>query len=148
MDKDWKERILTLRHRDTRAGDEEFVYLVDQARGRCSPEVIDVLLRTFTNEPDYGVIESVVSVLASAEQQAYYRVLLEHLPRLRHEAPDHAIDLVEGAMRFHLDELVAVANAMDWPTRAGLLGFIAQPELARSFPNAAEVASKIASEEV
>src|SRR3970040_861219 len=95
MDPKWKERILGLKHRYTDESEsKEFVSLVDKMMGKCTIEVVKVLMKTFTSEPDYGIQESVVSVLASAQPEVYVQALLEELPRLSSEAPEWAETLV------------------------------------------------------
>lgn len=143
MDRDWKERVLRLRHHSTEAEAREYVALVDQALGNCTSEVADVLLLTFTSEEDYGVQESVVSALGTAEPEVYHVALLKALPRLLREAPEWAEILVGREVHFAPFLLTSTANHMDREVKEVLVSLITQPDFIEFYPNAVEVASHV-----
>lgn len=66
MDIDWADAVLSASQRRDEAEEDCFLALVDQADGRCTLEVARVLMKTFSDVPDYGTQERVRSVLAGA----------------------------------------------------------------------------------
>lgn len=143
MEEKWKDRVLRLSHYRTDAEAREYVALIDQTLGRCTPEVSDVLLQTFTSKDDFGVQESVVSVLGTAETDVYHAALLKALPRLVREAPKWADVLVGREVHFSPMSLIAMANCMDKQIREALVGLITQPDFVEFYPNATEVAAHV-----
>ena len=99
MTNEWHTRMLELAHRSTEAEDLEFVRLVEMATWSCDFETCQTLVRTFVTDNDYGVQESVVSVLSSAKTEDYQRALLEELPRMVADAPEWAEVLVEREVK-------------------------------------------------
>jgi len=112
MDTAWKEQVLRLAYSDSEQGNLEYVSLVDQVEGKVTLEIARVLMQTFSDEPDYGVQESVVRVLESANQEVYMQALLEELPRLLREAPQWADTLLILAINFSHNALLKVARQM------------------------------------
>jgi hypothetical protein len=121
MDKLWKENVLRLAYSASEQDEREYVALVYQAEGKVTSEIAQVLLRTFRDEPDYGAQESVVAVLATADQETYIHALLEELPRLLNDAPEWAASLTEYAINFSSEELIKVAQQMDQSVRNTLI---------------------------
>lgn len=103
MTSEWKTRILELRYRTTEAEDLEFVTLVDMAENNCDFDTCKILMKTFVTEEDFGVQESVNSVLSTAKPEDRQRAILEELPRLAIDTPEWADSLVECELRFNLD---------------------------------------------
>ena len=86
--------------------------MVDQAFGHVDYEVAKILMSTFTGEADYGVQESVVSLLESSDRDVYYRALLGALPRLVAEAREWADALVAIELKKDPNALTkAIMNA-------------------------------------
>jgi hypothetical protein len=141
MDNDWGKHILKLRYHPTESEAREYVTLVDQALGNCTSEVADVLFKTFTNEEDFGVQESVVSALGTAEPEVYVEALLKALPMLIYDAPKWADVLVGREVHFAPVLLASVANRMGMDSRKALVSLITQPDFREFYSNSLEVAS-------
>ncbi len=99
----WKVKILQLLHRDTYEQDVEFVGLVNMALDKCDLETCKTLMKTFVTDDDFGVQESVVSVLSSAKIGDYQTALLEELPRMLIDAPEWSEVLVERELKYHFN---------------------------------------------
>lgn len=112
MDTAWQEKVLRLAYSSSQQDALEYVSLVYQVEGKVTLDIARVLMRTFSNKPDYSVQESVVAVLASAAQEVYVQALLEELPRLQREARDWADSLVDYAINFFPEALVKIARRM------------------------------------
>lgn len=113
MDVDWKEKVLRLAYSGSEKEEKEYVSLVDQAYGNVTLDIARVLMKTFSDEPDYGVQESVVRVLESANHEVYIQALLEELPRLLREAPQWAEALLGTSISFFHDALLKVTRQMN-----------------------------------
>jgi hypothetical protein len=144
MRTDWKDRILELKHRTTEAEDEEFLALVDEVMGKCTPEVTKTLMQTFTGEEDYEVQESVISVLASAPPEVYQVALLAELPRLLGEAPEWAETLIGREVHSRPSLLASTARKMDETTKANLVQLLTRSSFAEFFPNSKQVVQEVA----
>ena len=143
MNPDWHKRVLELKHQETDAEAREYVALVYQALWQVTPEVAKTLMATFIDEPDYGVQESVVSVLASAPPAIYQRALLEELPRLLKEAPEWADVLVGREVEHRPLTLVSLAREINPDIQEALLQLLTKPSFADFYPNAKEVAQAL-----
>ena len=136
MDEVWKSRLLQLKYPHTEADAQVFVALVDQAKGHCTPDTVAVLMKTFSSEPDYGVQESVISTLSTADPEAYVRALLEELPRLILEAPDWADVLVSHEVELAPERLVSIAKTVDVQLQECLRAFVGTPTFLQQNENA------------
>jgi hypothetical protein len=143
MDEAWKRRVLELRRRTTEAEDLEYVKLVYQAMDACTLDVVETLLQTFTDDPDYGVQESVVSVLASADPIDYMVGLARYYIRLVAEAPEWAEVLLERAVEQYPLELAQAARQVNSETRSQIVSAISDDQFIKHHPNALEVAAQI-----
>lgn len=144
MDSKWGERISALKRRYTDEVEaKEFVSLVDEAVGKCTPEVVRVLMRTFTADEDYGIQESVVSALASAGPEVYLRALLEELPRLLEEAPKWAEVLIGREVEFNSLLLASTAKEMDVAIKESLIRLLTQDAFAEFYPNAKQILKEV-----
>lgn len=110
MDESWKTRILKASERPSEREEREFLELVDQANGKCTLDVARVLMKTFSDKPDYGTQERVNSVLASGKREDAIVALLEELPRLVKDSPEWAITLVMTEATHAPELLAAVAS--------------------------------------
>lgn len=97
----WEARVLQLVYRNTYEQDLEFVSLINEALDKCDLETCKILMKTFVTDDDFGVQESVVSVLSSAKIEDYQRALLEELPRMSIDAPEWSDALIERELKFH-----------------------------------------------
>ena len=148
---EWRERILAFNPGDpanTKEDAVEFVSLVYQMEGRCSSEVIDVLLQTLTDKSDYGTLEAVAAVLASADISLYVRQLVKNLDLLEADAPEWAVILFTDIIHFHSDELVEAAKSMDEKLRQRLVQYLIQEqnEFDDYSPNAFQLVQRIVGE--
>ena len=146
---EWRRRVLSYDPRNldnTPKDDIAFVDLIYQMEGNCNSDVIDVLLQTFSDKPDYGIQESVAAVLASAEPSLYIRRLLEHLDELERRAPEWTVILMSGVVQFHSKELVKEAENADKLHQRELIDYLLrnQDDFADYSPNAVELAEHIA----
>lgn len=135
MDNDWKKRILELRYWENEQEAVEYVELVDKAKYKCDLDTCRNLMKTFVTDEDHEVQESVISVLSTANSQDRQRALLEELPRILIEAPDHAADLVENEIRFYLDSLRPTVRGIEPHQREALNRIISGDTFRKHFPN-------------
>ena len=112
MNADWEKKLLDVAKRSNETEEKEFLRLVDMAEGNCSLDVVRSLMKTFSNEPDYGTQERVESVLATAKAEDVTRGILEELPRLMAEAPEWAESLVGVEVDNRLELLTSIAAGM------------------------------------
>jgi len=67
MDETWKKELLKASRRLDSDQVDEFLNLINQASGKCSLDVARVFMKTFSDQPDYGTQERVISVLSTAD---------------------------------------------------------------------------------
>lgn len=135
MTDEWKRRILELRYRKTEPEDLEFVSLVDMAEDNCDFATCQILMKTFVTDEDYEVQESVISVLSTAKPQDRQLTLLEELPRIMVDAPDHADDLVGNEIRFYLDSFKETVRGIQPHLREVLNQILVRDSFRKQFPN-------------
>jgi len=139
MDADWAKKLL---HASTRASEreqEEFLGLVDQACGVCTLETARLLMTTFSDKPDYGTQEKVVSTLATADDQIVTQAILEELPRLVKEAPEWAESLVGLEVDKRPELLQKVASQMPERVRKALRELLADKDFQDFYPGACRI---------
>lgn len=138
MTKEWEKNLLKAsEHRnENEKYEEEFLKLVDEVFDSCSLDVARVLMKTFSAEPDYGTQERVVSVLAGLEHKILIQVILEELPRLVEEAPEHAEDLLAIAIKKDLNLLQKQALQMDNKVKNALRNLICNKDFVEFYPEA------------
>ena len=120
MDVDWSHELLQASRRRDEAEEQKFLALVDQAFGKCTLEVAKVLMKTFSDAPDFGTQERVCSTLASALPQFQVRAMLEELPRLLAEAPEWADALIGEEVEHRPALLKTIAATMPGEVRMAL----------------------------
>jgi hypothetical protein len=94
MENNWKDKVLDASQRMDEDQVKMFLSLVDQASERCTLEVARILMKTFTDKPDFGTQERVINVLSTADHEIVIRSMLEELPRLMEESPEWAESLI------------------------------------------------------
>ena len=99
------------------------------------PEACRHLMRTFVTDEDYEVQESVISVLSTAKPQDRQLALLEELPRIMVEAPDHADALVENEIRFHFDSFRETVRGIEPHLREAIDQVLKKESLTGQFPD-------------
>lgn len=82
----WKKEILLTSQRRNNEEEENFLKLLDYPFKWDQKSTAKVLMQTFSNRPDYGTQEKVISKLSELEPSIYIDALLEELPRLTKEA--------------------------------------------------------------
>lgn len=139
MDKSWEIRVLKASERSSEREESEFLELVDQANGKCTLEVARVLMKTFSDKPDYGTQERVNSVLGSGKREDAIVALLEELPRLVKEAPEWAFVLIGAETITGTHMLSSIASRMPAPTKKALRTVLDDPEFREFYPEAADI---------
>lgn len=135
MDNDWKKRVLELRYWKDKQEALEYASAVDEATYRCDLDTCRTLMKTFVTDEDYEVQESVISVLSSAKPQDRQLALLEELPRIMVDTPDHADDLVENEIRFHFDSFKETVRSIEPHQREALDHVLRRDVFRQQFPN-------------
>src|SRR5437660_9123245 len=139
MDADWTKKLLHVSKRASEREQEEFLELVDQACGVCTLAVARVLMKTFSDTPDYGTQERVVSTLATADDQIVTQAILEELPRLIKEAPEWAESLVGLEVDKRPELLQRVASQMPESVRKALRELLADKDFQDFYPGACRI---------
>jgi hypothetical protein len=134
MDSDWKKRILELRYWDDEEEAREYLELVGRAKYRCDLDTCRSLMKTFVTDEDFEVQESVISVLSTAKPQDRQLALVEELPRIMVDAPDHAADLVENEIRFHFDTFKETVRDIQPTLKEALNQILKRESLIQQFP--------------
>lgn len=140
MDLHWAEQLLKASKRTNEKEQNEFLHLVDHVFGRCDADVARILMKTFTDTPDYGMQERVISVLATADDAIVTRAILEELPRLVQEAPEWAESLIGLEVDKRPQLLVQVASSTSENVKQALKNLLAQEEFQDFYPGAKDVA--------
>jgi hypothetical protein len=136
LDTTWESQLLAASMSRENADLGVFLDLVDQSAGRVSLQVARVLMKTFSDKPDYGSQERVVGVLATAAPEVALQAELEELPRLLLEAPEWAEALIGEEVEHRPGLLRKVARKLSPTIQASLRQLLTQPEFAEFFPNA------------
>jgi hypothetical protein len=139
MDADWAKKLLHTSQRASEKEQEEFLALVDQACGVCTLEIARMLMKTFSDTPDYGTQERVVRTLATADDQIVTQAILEELPRLVKEAPEWAEALVGLEVDRRPELLQRVASTMPESVRKALRELLADKDLQDFYPGACSI---------
>jgi hypothetical protein len=139
MRETWASEVLEAAARKDSDEEVRFLSLVDEAAGQCTPEVVTILMRTFSGQPDFGTQERVCSVLATAEPALYVRALLNELPRLMAEAPEWADALVGEQVEHQPALLSRITSSMPAPVRMSLRQLLGKPEFREFHPNAGQI---------
>jgi hypothetical protein len=137
MDRAWTTRLLEAAERKDAEQEKEFLDLVNQADGKITLEVAKALMRTFSDKPDYGTQERVISVLASADNDKDVTIaLLEELPRLIEDGFEWAETLVGEEIEYRPDLLVEMASDMSDEIKKILQAILGRPGFQSFYPAA------------
>ena len=136
MDEKWKQRFLEAMRRRDVTEEQEFLSLVDQVEGNCPLDVARVFMKSFSDTPDFGTQERVVSQLASAEKSDAITAILDELPRLLVEAREWAAVLVGQEVDRRPELLVQLARQSSPDVRQALLTLLADDDFRDFYPNA------------
>jgi hypothetical protein len=139
MDADWAKKLLHASKRASEREQEEFFGLVDQVCGVWTLEAARVLMKTFSDKPDYGTQEKVVSTLATADDQIVTQAILEEFPRLVKEAPEWVESLVGLEVDKRPELLQKVASQMPESVRKALRELLADKDLQDFYPGACRI---------
>lgn len=139
MDSNWESKLLLVARRSNEEETKEFLRLVDQAFGLCTLDIARVLMKTFSDEPDYGTQERVVSVLATAENAIVTQAILEELPRLAEEAPEWTESLIGLEVDRRPELLQEIAAKMPDNVRSVLIKLLNSEEFQDFYPRAKDI---------
>jgi hypothetical protein len=139
MDSDWEQQLLVASRRNDELEQQRFLALVDQAFAKCTLDVVRVLMKTFSDVPDYGTQERVVSVLASAAPEVALRGKLEELPRLLTEAPEWAESLIGEEVEHRPGLLKSIAASMPAQVKLSLRQLLGNKDFRDFYPNATQI---------
>jgi hypothetical protein len=139
MNTDWERQLLETSARRDEAEQQRFLALVDQASGKCALDVARVLMKTFSDTPDFGTQERVVSVLATALPQVVLCAKLEELPRLLDEAPEWAESLIGEEVEHRPELLTSVAGSMSAQVKLALRRLLGDKDFRDFYPNATRI---------
>lgn len=143
MDELWKSRFERVLLRRDEEEEHAFVQAVEEVRGRCTRDVASVLLRSFTDRPDFGTQEHVLSTLASAAPSDLIEAILEELPRLVREAIEWAVVLIGQELQFRPALLVRAARFANRESREALCSVLNREDVKAQFSAAGWVASEL-----
>ncbi|KZN49756.1 hypothetical protein [Pseudoalteromonas luteoviolacea] len=136
----WTEKVLALKYRSTNEQNIQFVQLIDQAEGNCNLDVCCLLLSLFVDGDDDGVLESVSSVLASAEPTDYISALMAELPRLVDDnVTDWAEVMVGQAIDEHLNLVKSISLKQPDNVKSALKSIISDSDFKDFYPNSSEI---------
>jgi hypothetical protein len=140
MDSSWVTGILKAAKRRDEDEQYEFLALVDEAFGNCTLDAIRVLMKTFTDDPDYGTQERVVSALATADDAVVTQAILEELPRLVKDAPEWAESLIGAEVDQRPRLLEKVASSMSPTILQSLRSILSREGFRKFYPGAGDIA--------
>src|SRR5262245_39638287 len=135
MDPEWEQQVLVASGRQNEAEERRFVELVEQANNRCTLAVARVLMKTFSDAPDFGTQEIVGSVLASAAPEISLRAILEELPRLVAEAPEWAKSLIGEEVEHRPTLLKSIATSMPAKVKLSLRQLLGNKDFRDFYPS-------------
>ena len=137
----WASELLSASARDTDEQEATFLRIVRGLEGRCDLAVARTLMKTFSEAPDFGTQEDVMSTLLSGPRSVYVTALVEELPRMLVDAPRWADSLVTTELVNYPESLVDAGASADPPTREAL-----RQVLRRVGPRHVEKARKVLDE--
>jgi hypothetical protein len=136
MNRQWAVDLLAASERKDEAQEKEFLRLVDEVEGIVTLEVARVLMKTYSDKPDYGTQERVESVLAGAKPEIVTQAILEELPRLIKDSPEWADSLVGTEVEFRPQLLERVAGKMSEEIKSALRSIVSRSDFKEFHPNA------------
>lgn len=141
LNSQWQQDVLrtSARRNESEEDEKEFLSLVDRAFGECTIEIARILMKTFSVQPDYGTQESVVGALMSAGDEIFIQAILEELPRLIREAPEHAEDLLGIAVERNPEMLKKVASQLNMEIRNSLRNVLQRTDFLEFHPEASQI---------
>lgn len=139
MNKEWEIKFLAVLGRESEQEEKEFLKLLDQTKDNLNLEVMRVLMRSFTNKPDYGTQERVINVMSNGEDELVIQAILEELPRLVVEAPEWAEALIGPEVDNRPTVLSKVALKMPIEIRRALMELLKSKDFQDFYPSANKV---------
>jgi hypothetical protein len=143
MDKEWAEQLLRAAQRKDESDEKEFARLLERIEGKCDADSARILMKTFSEQEDFGTQELVISVLASCDPRDHVSALLEELPRLTAECREWAHVLVSDAIGAHSKELIDTAKTMPPRVKASLRRVLEEDDFLELSPLAESVRSQV-----
>jgi hypothetical protein len=142
---EWKKNLLvaSIRDEDDEQSFHDFTDLVEILDGTEGIEALRVLMKTFSDKPDYGTQESVNTIFLNFPQQLYVQAVLEELPRLEIEANEWVDCLMADLVRIDRDQLIKTLNSMDKPYRDLFKKWVNTPEFLEDFPQTIDILKQL-----
>jgi len=127
--------LLLYSHRQTEEEVKKFLDIVDNLEGKINLQIAKVLMKTFSEQPDWGTQESVISTLASGDPDIVIKAILEEMPRLLKEAPRWADTLIINEYNFNRDHLLNALQSSSQDIKDAVLTAINKPEIINFEPS-------------
>ena len=139
MDTDWATKLLKASKRSNAIEQEQFLTLVNQVADKCTLATARALMKTFSDQPDYGTQETVIRVLATSDNKIVTKVILEELPRLMQEAPEWAKSLVGVEVDTRPKLLQMVLSKMPEEVKKALRTLLNDEDFQDFYPNSRHI---------
>lgn len=136
MKPDWEKQLLAVAERDSEEQEYQFLSLIDEAENNVDLNVAKILLKTYSDNPDFGTQERVECVLATAVPEIQVRAVLEEMPRLVSEAPEWAETLLGQELEHRSSLVVSVMSSLPQNTISAILSVASKPEFVSFYKNA------------
>lgn len=143
MDKTWESKLLMAAERKDEQQEQEFIRLVEEAEGLITEDTAQILLKTFTEKPDYETQEIVISVLASGDERIVTTAILLELPRLIKEAPEWADCLLATEVEFRSELLLSLASGMPVEVKEAIISVLSGDDFREFHKKANELLLKL-----
>ena len=135
----WKKEILFTSNREDDEKEKRFLELVDQVEDCCDYEIAKVLMKTFSDKPDYGTQERVVSTLCNLTREQYIQVILEELPRLINEAFEWAEILIGLEIQKRFDYVIKLLPQQSEIVKESVRMLLRNKDFIKAYPNAKNI---------
>lgn len=140
----WKKEILIAsEERENEGQFNKFVDLVEMLDGKEGIEVLRVLMKTFSDKPDYGSQEYVNSIFLKFPEKLVIQAVLEELPRLEVESTEQLICVLSDRLHFSNELLINVINSMDKRYRDLFRKWVNTPEFIKDFPQTVNILKQL-----
>ncbi|WP_010304030.1 hypothetical protein [Candidatus Odyssella thessalonicensis] len=133
------DKLLLYSPRETEEQVNNFVDIVENLQGKVDCVVAHALMKTFSQAPDYGTQESVMSTLASGDPSVVTKAILEEIPRLVKEAPRWADTLMINQYLFNKEQVLSILKDCPMPIKNAVLKAINKPEVLSFEPKIKEL---------
>jgi hypothetical protein len=140
----WQQIFLDCMARDTLKQEQTFLALLDNLfDGQCDLDTARVLMKSFSDKPDHGTQERVISVLMQASPEVRIRAIFEELPRLNSEAPEWASSLLGQELDHHPSTVVDIVKNSPSQTIEAVSKVLADADFVDFYPASSILAKTI-----